>query len=190
MGGGKWQDIGVSEELDRNLFVYGSLVPGGEYWGQFCEGRVVARRKARVWGRLYRTRDGYLAMAEEHSTFNAERLTFNSEDRRKAVESDEVPKARANGLPLNVERSALKVECSARWIPGWVLTLRDVAALRAIDGLEGFAEGRAEGDNEYQRVRGEFFAEDGPEPEVAGEAWGYVMTAGQLARAGAVFAEI
>ena len=148
--GGEWHNEGVSVKIDLQLFVYGSLVPGGEYWGRFCEGKVVARRKARVWGRLFRSREGYLALA------------------------------------LAEERSALSFERLPVWIPGWVLTLRDGAALRAIDGLEGYAEGRAEEKNDYQRVRVACYAPGGEaEPEALGEAWCYVMTAGQLTRAGA-----
>jgi len=73
------------------------------------------------------------------------------------------------------------------WIPGWLLTLCDEAALRAIDGLEGFDPGRLPEQNEYQRVRMECFAEGAiaNSPETLGNAWAYVMTAAQLAQAGA-----
>ncbi len=179
--GGEWHNEGVSVKIDLQLFVYGSLVPGGEYWGRFCEGKVVARKRARVWGKLFKSRDGYLALAEERLTFKAQRLTFNAENAKKPPEADEMRKEGGEDADLNVERSPA-------WIPGWVLTLRDEAALWAIDGLEGYAEGRAEGENDYQRVRVKFFAEDteGAESEEAGEAWCYVMMAGQLVRAVAV----
>ncbi len=73
-----------------------------------------------------------------------------------------------------------------RWIPGWVLTLRDEAALRDFDLLENFDAARPPAHNDYQRERIEYFADDdSPAPTALGEAWVYVMTSAQLARAGA-----
>ena len=43
--------------------MYGSLVPGGSYWARYCEGKVATQARARVLGRIYQTRDGYLALA-------------------------------------------------------------------------------------------------------------------------------
>jgi gamma-glutamylcyclotransferase (GGCT)/AIG2-like uncharacterized protein YtfP len=74
-----------------------------------------------------------------------------------------------------------------RWVPGWVLTLRDESVLRDFDQLEDFDAGRAPEQNDYQRVRVNYFADDdSPAPTALGEAWAYVMTETQLARAGAM----
>jgi len=54
---------GMEEDAKLAVFVYGSLVPGGSYWGRYCEGKVVAKERARVRGRIYQGRDGYLALA-------------------------------------------------------------------------------------------------------------------------------
>jgi gamma-glutamylcyclotransferase (GGCT)/AIG2-like uncharacterized protein YtfP len=55
----------MKDDVDLAVFVYGSLVPGGSYWARFCEGKVVASQRARVRGRMYQQRDGYLALAIE-----------------------------------------------------------------------------------------------------------------------------
>ena len=73
------------------------------------------------------------------------------------------------------------------WISGWRLELREEAHLMDFDGLEGFDPRRRPEQNEYERVRMECLADDGSAaPTSQGEAWVYVMTPAQLARAGAV----
>ena len=42
-----------------NIFVYGTLKPGGHYWPQFCEGKVARRRPAKIHGELYDLHVGY-----------------------------------------------------------------------------------------------------------------------------------
>ncbi len=46
---------------DLRVFVYGTLKPGGFYWGQFCEGRVESWWRARVRGKLFHLSVGYPA---------------------------------------------------------------------------------------------------------------------------------
>lgn len=74
-----------------------------------------------------------------------------------------------------------------RWIRGWRLVLRDDAVLQNFDRLEGFEAARSPEQNDYQRVRAACFADDDSAASASlGEAWVYVMTPAQLARAGAV----
>ena len=47
------------------VFVYGTLKPGGHYWPQFCEGKVVGWSEARVKGRIYDLPVGYPAVSFE-----------------------------------------------------------------------------------------------------------------------------
>jgi len=44
---------------DLKVFVYGTLKPGGRYWPEFCEGKVVAYTPAKVRGELYDLHVGY-----------------------------------------------------------------------------------------------------------------------------------
>jgi gamma-glutamylcyclotransferase (GGCT)/AIG2-like uncharacterized protein YtfP len=74
-----------------------------------------------------------------------------------------------------------------RWIRGWRLVLRNAAVLQNFDRLEGFEAARPSEQNDYQRVRAACFTDDdSAAPAALGEAWVYVMTPAQLARAGAV----
>jgi len=41
------------------VFVYGTLKPGGHYWPEFCEGRVAAHCPAKIQGELYDLNVGY-----------------------------------------------------------------------------------------------------------------------------------
>ena len=45
-----------------NVFVYGTLKPGGFYWPECCEGKVRSCQQARVRGRLYPLDAGYPAL--------------------------------------------------------------------------------------------------------------------------------
>ena len=45
--------------IDLNVFVYGTLKPGGHYWPQFCEGKVAHHRPAKIQGALYDLHVGY-----------------------------------------------------------------------------------------------------------------------------------
>ena len=44
---------------DLSVFVYGTLKPGGHYWPEFCEGKVVSQRPAKIRGELYDLHLGY-----------------------------------------------------------------------------------------------------------------------------------
>ena len=44
---------------DLTVFVYGTLKPGGYYWPQFCEGKVLSQRPAKIRGELYDLHVGY-----------------------------------------------------------------------------------------------------------------------------------
>jgi gamma-glutamylcyclotransferase (GGCT)/AIG2-like uncharacterized protein YtfP len=44
---------------DLSVFVYGTLKPGGHYWPEFCEGKVVSHRPAKIRGELYDLHLGY-----------------------------------------------------------------------------------------------------------------------------------
>jgi gamma-glutamylcyclotransferase (GGCT)/AIG2-like uncharacterized protein YtfP len=46
--------------VNPDLFVYGTLVPGGRYWSEVADA-VVSNRPAQVRGRLYDTGRGYPA---------------------------------------------------------------------------------------------------------------------------------
>lgn len=58
------------------------------------------------------------------------------------------------------------------WVHGTVLTLKDDAALRGFDTLEGYEAGRAPADNEYQRCEVDAFS---PAGEPLGRVWTYFM---------------
>jgi gamma-glutamylcyclotransferase (GGCT)/AIG2-like uncharacterized protein YtfP len=44
---------------DLSVFVYGTLKPEGHYWPEFCEGKVVSQRPAKIRGELYDLHLGY-----------------------------------------------------------------------------------------------------------------------------------
>jgi len=44
---------------DLTVFVYGTLKPGGHYWPEFCEGKVIESAPAKVNGELYDLHVGY-----------------------------------------------------------------------------------------------------------------------------------
>jgi gamma-glutamylcyclotransferase (GGCT)/AIG2-like uncharacterized protein YtfP len=44
---------------DLKVFVYGTLKPGGHYWPEFCEGKVLTQTPAKVHGLLYDLHVGY-----------------------------------------------------------------------------------------------------------------------------------
>ncbi len=87
------------------------------------------------------------------------------------------------------------------WVQGWRLVLRDAGVLAGLDKWEGYLEGRAYSDNEYNRTRVVCYKEDDTEvvppeeksglagarpsnrqePEVIGEAWIYVMARERIA---------
>lgn len=115
------------------VFAYGTLKPGGHYWPEFCEGKVVAQTPAKIRGELYDLHVGY------------------------------------PGLRLRGED----------WVYGYVLVLKDEAALARLDDLEGYVPNRPEDQNEYNRLKVECFK---MEDEPLGEAWAYEMTAATMAR--------
>jgi gamma-glutamylcyclotransferase (GGCT)/AIG2-like uncharacterized protein YtfP len=45
--------------IDLEVFVYGTLKPGGHYWPQFCEGKVARHTPAKIHGELYNLHVGY-----------------------------------------------------------------------------------------------------------------------------------
>lgn len=45
--------------IHLEVFVYGTLKPGGHYWPQFCEGKVARHRPAKIHGELYDLHVGY-----------------------------------------------------------------------------------------------------------------------------------
>lgn len=44
---------------DLKVFVYGTLKPGGHYWPEFCEGKVISQTPAKIRGELYDLHVGY-----------------------------------------------------------------------------------------------------------------------------------
>jgi gamma-glutamylcyclotransferase (GGCT)/AIG2-like uncharacterized protein YtfP len=52
----------MHEELIR-VFVYGTLKPGGYYYGQYCDGRVIESFAAIAYGTLFDLPMGYPAVA-------------------------------------------------------------------------------------------------------------------------------
>jgi gamma-glutamylcyclotransferase (GGCT)/AIG2-like uncharacterized protein YtfP len=44
---------------DLTVFVYGTLKPGGRYWPEFCEGKVLDSVPAKIRGELYDLHLGY-----------------------------------------------------------------------------------------------------------------------------------
>lgn len=44
---------------DLKVFVYGTLKPGGHYWPEFCEGKVLPQTPAKIRGELYDLHVGY-----------------------------------------------------------------------------------------------------------------------------------
>lgn len=44
---------------DLSVFVYGTLKPGGQYWPEFCEGKVGEPIPAKIRGELYDLHVGY-----------------------------------------------------------------------------------------------------------------------------------
>jgi gamma-glutamylcyclotransferase (GGCT)/AIG2-like uncharacterized protein YtfP len=48
------------DPAERTVFVYGTLKPGGHYYGEFCEGRLAAEpQPAKIRGELYDLQVGY-----------------------------------------------------------------------------------------------------------------------------------
>ncbi|NBB78770.1 MAG: gamma-glutamylcyclotransferase [Verrucomicrobia bacterium] len=45
--------------IELQVFVYGTLKPGGRYWPQFCEGKVARHQPAKIQGELYDLHVGY-----------------------------------------------------------------------------------------------------------------------------------
>ncbi len=52
-------DVGAGWFDDFRVFVYGTLQPGGFYWGRFCEGRAEVVGRAWIRGSLYDLPVGY-----------------------------------------------------------------------------------------------------------------------------------
>jgi gamma-glutamylcyclotransferase (GGCT)/AIG2-like uncharacterized protein YtfP len=109
------------------VFVYGTLKPGGHYWPQFCEGKVLTQTPAKIHGELYDLHVGY------------------------------------PGLILRGEA----------WVLGYLLEFSEEAHLDRLDELEGYAPGRAESQNEYNRVKVACFDLEGAS---LSEVWAYEMT--------------
>ena len=47
------------DSSDLSVFVYGTLKPGGDYWPDFCEGKVEKPVPAKIKGELYDLHVGY-----------------------------------------------------------------------------------------------------------------------------------
>jgi gamma-glutamylcyclotransferase (GGCT)/AIG2-like uncharacterized protein YtfP len=47
------------ENSSFQVFVYGTLKPGGFYWPHFCEGKVSSATPAKIYGELYDLHVGY-----------------------------------------------------------------------------------------------------------------------------------
>lgn len=45
--------------IHLEVFVYGTLKPGGHYWPRFCEGKVARSQPAKIHGELYDLHVGY-----------------------------------------------------------------------------------------------------------------------------------
>ncbi|MDX2212025.1 MAG: gamma-glutamylcyclotransferase [Oculatellaceae cyanobacterium bins.114] len=60
-----------------SVFVYGTLKPGGFYYKQYCEGRVVASYEAIALGQLYDLPLGYPAMTTGNDPVRGYVLEFN-----------------------------------------------------------------------------------------------------------------
>jgi len=52
----------MADQKQPQVFVYGTLKPGGYYWDRFCEDRVSVVVRARVKGRLFVLGMGYPAL--------------------------------------------------------------------------------------------------------------------------------
>ncbi|MBC2600891.1 gamma-glutamylcyclotransferase family protein [Puniceicoccus vermicola] len=132
-------EIGWFEDLQ--VFVYGTLKPGGFYWPQFCEGKVEQWWPARVRGQVYHLSVGY-------------------------------PAAQFGG---------------DRWIYGFILKLRDIAALKGIDSLEGFdPENPSVEANDYVRLRVDVERCDVEKTE---RVWSYEMSREKIQREGGILVE-
>jgi gamma-glutamylcyclotransferase (GGCT)/AIG2-like uncharacterized protein YtfP len=79
---------------------------------------------------------------------------------------------------LHVGYPGLLLE-SEKWVQGYVLEFAQEADFLRLDYLEGYVPGRAQADNEYNRLRVAYFSPDG---EALGEVWAYEMTAATMAR--------
>jgi len=72
------------------------------------------------------------------------------------------------------------------WVRGYVLEMATEADFLRLDDLEGYAPGRPEAENEYNRLRVACFS---PAGEPLGEVWAYEMTAATRARHGGTLME-
>ncbi len=68
---------------------------------------------------------------------------------------------------------------SDTWVQGYVLEFKHEADFLRVDYLEGYVPGRAESENDYNRLRVPCFSSDG---EARGEVWTYEMTVSTMAQ--------
>lgn len=81
-------------------------------------------------------------------------------------------KIRGELYDLHVGYPGLRLQ-GADWVYGWLLELADPAHLSGLDYLEGYAPGRPESENEYNRVRVPCYD---LENQPLGEVWAYEIT--------------
>jgi gamma-glutamylcyclotransferase (GGCT)/AIG2-like uncharacterized protein YtfP len=79
---------GSTLQLPIAVFVYGTLKPGGFYFSQYCEGRVVECCEAIAQGDLFDLPIGYPAMTAGNGWVQGYVLTFN--DPTVLIELDEL----------------------------------------------------------------------------------------------------
>lgn len=95
---------------DLTVFVYGTLKPGGHYWPEFCEGKVISQAPAKIRGELYDLHVGYPGLLlQGESWVQGYVLEFGNErdlDRLDYLEGY-VP----NRLESQNEYNRLKVTC-------------------------------------------------------------------------------
>ncbi|QYY36777.1 gamma-glutamylcyclotransferase family protein [Ruficoccus sp. ZRK36] len=68
-----------SNPAGLRVFVYGTLKPGGFYWGRYAEGKVAAHQPARVRGLLYDLSPGYPGLLEGEGWAQGVLLTLQDE---------------------------------------------------------------------------------------------------------------
>lgn len=91
--------------------------------------------------------------------------------------------ARVRGLLYHLRPGYPGLVEGKGWAQGILLTLKDEAALHGMDELEGYAPGRPEAENDYQRRRVECWDEAG---RSLGEVWVYLMLPDKIHELGGV----
>lgn len=118
------------------VFVYGTLKPGGRYYPDYCEGRVVAQVEAIAHGTLYDLPLGYPAMTPGQGVVHGYVLTFYNQDALTALDTLEDYAPNRPALENEYVRQPIEVfrdrHHSLGWAWAYIMSIERVTALGGV----------------------------------------------------------